>query len=262
MINDPEFLEAVRTTWDICSSTYDAIPGHRIGTPEERDAWDRELGRYLPSGRAKVLDVGCGTAAMGLVLARAGHHVTGIDLSAKMIDRARESAQDKGISIGLISGDAGRLPFGNGSFDVIVTRHLLWTIPDPAIVLDEWYRVLVPGGRVLIIDGVWNDGAPGTRIRVGIGSWLSRIFDPGATHPASYGGEVKDRLPHGGGVPAKVVIDYLLKAGFIDIEERDLRYIRKLQRSQLSWYQRLMQGKTYYLVAGTKPGVKFDRNPG
>jgi ubiquinone/menaquinone biosynthesis C-methylase UbiE len=254
MINDPEFKDAVRTVWDISSSSYDLIPGHRIGTREERNAWQQELIRDLPPAPGKILDVGCGTGTMGLVLAQMRYHVIGIDISEEMIAKARKKAEEGGIAITLISADAECLPFEDGSFDAVVTRHLLWTIPCPDIALREWHRVLVPGGRVIIIDGVWNDGALGTRIRIGISSQMSRIFDPEATHPASYNDDIRARLPHGGGVSREVTLDYISRAGFTDMKFRDLMYIRKMQKSQLTWYQRLAQGKSYYLVAATKPG--------
>jgi ubiquinone/menaquinone biosynthesis C-methylase UbiE len=262
-MNDPEFKKAVRTVWDISSPGYDLIPGHRIGTLEERDAWQQELIRDLPPPPRKVLDAGCGTGAMGLVLARLGYDVTGIDLSGEMIGQARKKAEQGGISIGLVSGDVERLPFADGSFDVIVARHLLWTIPYPDKALREWFRVLVPGGRVLIIDGVWNDGALGTRIRLGISSQMVRIFDPTATHPASYSNEIRAGLPYSGGVPGESVLGYLGRTGFADIKERDLMYIRTLQKSQLTWYMRLARGKSYYLIRAIKPeGCVPDKRQG
>ncbi|HTY15577.1 MAG TPA: methyltransferase domain-containing protein [Methanoregulaceae archaeon] len=252
-MNDPEFKDAVRTVWDLASPAYDLVPGHQIGSREEWNAWERELSGDLPSAPGKVLDIGCGTGAMALVLARMGYQVTGIDLSGEMIAMARNKAVEDGIAIGLISGDAEKLPFDDGSFDIIVTRHLLWTVPHPEIALREWYRVLAPNGRVLIIDGVWNDGSPGTRIRIGISSRMARLFDPKSTHPASYNNDIRIRLPHHGGVPGEAMLDYLNQAGFVDIKEKDLMYIRSLQQSQLSWYRRLAQGESYYLIAAIKP---------
>ena len=88
-MNDHEMKDAVRKVWDLSSTTYDTIPGHRIGTPEEKNAWIQELCRDLPSAPLDVLDVGCGTCAMGFLFAGMGHRVTGVDLSGEMIARAR-----------------------------------------------------------------------------------------------------------------------------------------------------------------------------
>lgn len=252
-MNDHEMKDAVRRVWDLSSTTYDTIPGHRIETPEEKNAWIQELGRDLPTAPLDVLDVGCGTCAMGFLFAGMGHRVTGVDLSGEMIARARKKSEESNIFIGLQTGDAEHLPFEDGTFDVIVTRHLLWTLPNPEAALKEWSRVLVPGGRVLIIDGVWNDNSPGTRVRMGISSRMCRIFEPEHTHPASYGQDVRTRLPHGGGVPKEAMQAYLGQAGFLNIQLRDLMYIRELQKSRLPWYRRIAQGKSYYIVAATKP---------
>jgi ubiquinone/menaquinone biosynthesis C-methylase UbiE len=252
-MNDHEIKDAVRKVWDSSSTTYDNIPGHRIGTLEERIAWKQELGRDLPSPSLKVLDIGCGTCAMGLLVAEMGHRVTGIDLSEEMIAKARKKAEESKLFIDLQTGDAEHLPFCDGSFDIIVIRHLLWTLPNPKIALKEWFRVLVPGGRVLIIDGVWNDNSPGSRVRIGISSCMSRIFEPEHTHPESYDRAIRSRLPHNGGVPEETLLAFLKNAGFSSIQFRDLMYIRELQKSQLAWYKKLAQGRSYYICASIKP---------
>jgi ubiquinone/menaquinone biosynthesis C-methylase UbiE len=256
-MNDHEIKDAVKKVWDLSSTTYDNIPGHRIGTPEEKSAWIQELGGNPPSAPLDVLDVGCGTCAMGLLFAEMGHRVTGVDLSNEMIARARTKAEESSLVVDLRSGDAEHLPFDDGSFDVIVTRHLLWTLPNPEIALKEWFRVLVSGGRLLVIDGVWNDNSVVTRVRMRISSGMARIFEPENTHPASYGQDLRNRLPLGGGVPEETMLAYLGQAGFQNIQFRNLMYIRELQKSRLPWYRNLAQGKSYYVVTSRKPEVCF-----
>jgi len=250
-MNDPEMKDAVRKVWDLSSTTYDTLPGHRIGS-QEKEAWKQELGRNLPPTPQRVLDIGCGTGAMGLLFAEMGHRVTGIDLSEEMMAKARRKAEAGNLSLELRTGDAEHLPFDDRSFDVIVTRHLLWTLPHPEIALNDWHRVLIPGGRLLIIDGVWNDKNFLTRVRMSISSGMTRIFEPEKTHPASYDTTLRSRLPHEGGVPMETMLAYLKHAGFSNLQSRDLMYIRELQKSQISWYRRLAQGRSYYLIASTK----------
>lgn len=91
---------------------------------------------------------------MSLLCADMGHQVTGLDLSGEMLAQARKKAEVSRLTLELLTGDAEHLPFCDESFDVIINRHHLWTLPHPEIALKDWYRVLKPGERVLIIDGV------------------------------------------------------------------------------------------------------------
>ena len=198
-MNDFDFKDTVRKTWDLSSITYDNTPGHRIGTKEENSAWKSELSRNLPSSSQKILDVGCGTGAMGLLFAEMGHQVTGVDLSEAMMEKARQKAGELNLSIDLQIGDAEHLPFDSDSFDIIVNRHLLWTLPHPIDALKEWHRVLKAGGFVLIMDGVWYDKRMGTRVTRTISDGLSRIFEGKNAHRRSYNNLVRSQPPYDGG---------------------------------------------------------------
>ena len=97
---------------------------------------------------ARFLDVGCGTGQSRQVYAdRVGSYV-GIDLSYEALTLARRKAS----SVGWSRADAGRLPFGDGSFDAVAFSSVLHHIPDPADALREARRVLKPGGRAFAFD--------------------------------------------------------------------------------------------------------------
>lgn len=83
--------------------------------------------------------------------------MTGIDLSRGMLSQAREASVRQKSDIDLCQGDAESLPIQSSTFDLVVSRHLLWTLPDPARALAEWIRILRPGGKILAIDGNWFD---------------------------------------------------------------------------------------------------------
>ena len=247
---DQEIKDAIRKSWDQSSVLYDSCPGHGIGTDEEKVAWKQELNRNLPESPQKVLDVGCGTGAMGLLFAEMGHHVTVVDLSEAMISKAREKAYAQKLSIELRTGDAEHLPFSDGSFDVVVNRHLLWTLPHPEIALKEWHRVLKFGGVVLIIDGVWKDRSFPIRAKRILSDGLAKIF--GHTHGGHYDKKLRSQLPYDGGVPMETMVSDLEHAGFTGICFRDLMYIREMQKPQQPWYLRFAPAKTYYILAATK----------
>ena len=112
-------------------------------------------GREWLTSRAtgRVLEVAVGT---GLNLTRyaPGVTVTGIELSPEMLAIARSRAERHGLGVDLHEGDAHDLPFDDASFDTVVCCLALCSIPDPPRALAEMRRVLVPGGRLLLLDHV------------------------------------------------------------------------------------------------------------
>lgn len=254
MMNDSETRDTIRKIWDYSSISYDSNPGHGIFSEEEKTAWTRELGLNLPPGPLRILDAGCGTGAMALLFAGMGHQVTGIDLSREMLTKARKKADEKSLTLELQAGDAEYLPFADRSFDVVVNRHLLWTLPHPETALNEWHRVLKPGGRVFIIDGVWDDNSLLSRMKIRISSGMARIFEPHNTHQRSYDTRIRASLPYAGGVPEGITLNLLKDAGFIHQGTRNLMYIRELHKPILPWYKRLAQGKSYYIIVSVKNG--------
>jgi len=250
---DRELKDAVRKSWDESSELYDSCSGHGIGTGEEKAAWKQELGRDLPGlpgSQLIVLDIGCGTGVMGLLFAEMGHRVTGIDLSEGMLAKAREKASAQNLPAEFKTGDAELLPFGKGLFDVVVNRHLLWTLPHPDAALKEWHRVLKTGGVLLVIEGVWNDRSFRVRAKRFVSDGLSRIF--GHHHGGHYDENLWSELPFGGGVPKETMADTLEHAGFTGISFRDLMYIREIQKRGQPWYQRFAPAETYYIAAAKK----------
>ena len=153
--------EALRRLYNNRARTFDCSPGHGIHSEEEKLTWKGILSKALYDKQGlKVLDAGTGTGAMALLLAEMGHEVTGIDLSERMLQRAKGKAEKGGISVEFRLGDAEALTFGDDSFDVVVARHLLWGLPSPERALAEWRRVLRVGGKVVTIDGNWNRQRP------------------------------------------------------------------------------------------------------
>jgi SAM-dependent methyltransferase len=103
------------------------------------------------AGRSRVLDLGCGSARLTATLAEAGHEATGIDTSERALAAAQERARP-GMTL-LHADMTERLPFGDASFDAVVSRLSLMIPSDPAATLREAARCLVPGGVVATV--VW-----------------------------------------------------------------------------------------------------------
>jgi ubiquinone/menaquinone biosynthesis C-methylase UbiE len=86
--------------------------------------------------------------------------ITGVELSPAMLAIARQRAADLDRSVDLHEGDAQALPFADASFDSVVCALSLCTIPDPAAAIGEMKRVLVPGGRLLLVDHIGSTWPP------------------------------------------------------------------------------------------------------
>ncbi len=115
--------------------------------------WVAEMDRRLPEGRLlEILDVGTGTGYFAILLAQKGHALTGIDLTPAMLAEAEGNAKALGLPIGFCRMDAQETGFPSERFDVLVTRNLTWTLPDPEKAYREWYRLLKPGGMLLNFD--------------------------------------------------------------------------------------------------------------
>ena len=154
MPSDDIVKQSVAAHWGRRAAHFDEDFGHSIRTPAERAAWNRVFELAIGGGAGlDALDVGCGTGILSLELAKRGHNVTGIDFAPQMLDLARQKATAAHVDIRFDEGDAEALPYPPGRFDLVITRHVLWTLPHPEAAIDEWIRVLRPGGRLAVIDG-------------------------------------------------------------------------------------------------------------
>jgi len=109
--------------------------------------------------RGRVLEVAIGTG-LNLPHYAADAAVTGVELSPAMLAIAQQRAADLGREVDLHTGDAEHLPFDGDSFDTVVCALSLCTIPDPVAAIGEMKRVLVPGGRLLLLDHIRSTWPP------------------------------------------------------------------------------------------------------
>jgi ubiquinone/menaquinone biosynthesis C-methylase UbiE len=151
----------VRRAWEKSAPDYD----RQIAFFER--SWFKG-GREWLGARAhgRVLEVAVGTGR-DLPFYPADVHLTGIDLSPAMLDIARQRAADLGLDVDLRIGNAEELPFDDAAFDTAVCALSLCTIPDPAAAIGEMKRVLVPGGRLLLLDHIGSTWPP-----IYAGQWL------------------------------------------------------------------------------------------
>jgi len=113
----------------------------------------------LPA-RARVLDVATGAGHTGLHLASLGHDVTLADLTAPMLERVREAAEQRGLKVQTRQHPAEEFPYADSSFDLVTCRVAPHHFSSPDLFVKETARVLVPGGWFLVIDGSVPDDSP------------------------------------------------------------------------------------------------------
>lgn len=174
----------------------DACLGRRVDSPArvralveqrryDRIAWAYDFGQWpmevLVYGHmrrrlfagigsvGRLLEVGVGT---GQNLRHYPPGVSGVavDLSPRMLARARARAGHLGLAVELSVADAQALPFDDDSFDTVLATFVFCSVPDPVVGLKELGRVCRPGGRVLLLEHVRPEGA--------LAGWLADLVDP------------------------------------------------------------------------------------
>ena len=128
-----------------------------------------------------VLDVACGPGMVACEFAKVACHVTGIDITQKMIEQARKRQKEFGLDN--LSWDIGTvlpLPYASEMFSVVITRYSFHHFLDPKAVLSEMYRVCRPGGVVLVADAVLPAD------RVDAYNRMEKLRDPSHTQVLSF----------------------------------------------------------------------------
>ncbi|NPC96580.1 class I SAM-dependent methyltransferase [Nocardioides sp. zg-DK7169] len=144
-----------REHWDREAATFDDEADHGLADPAVRAAWRALLLGVLPPAPARVVDLGCGTGTLTRLLTDEGYVVDGLDLSPEMVRRARAKVPEARFTVG----DAADPPLEPAAYDVVLGRHVLWALPDPAAAFAAWAGLLVPGGVAVLVEGRWATGA-------------------------------------------------------------------------------------------------------
>ena len=134
------------TTWS--SGDYGAVASYLESSAEEF------LARFPIEEGTHVLDVACGSGQAALPAARAGAHVTGVDIAPQSLEQARARASSEGLRIQFDEGDAELLPYEDGSFDLVISLIGAMFAPRPERVAAELVRVCRPAGRIVM--GNWT----------------------------------------------------------------------------------------------------------
>lgn len=185
----------------------------------------------------------------------------GLDWAEPMLERAREKARKRGRSIRFALGDAENTMEPDGHYDVIVNRHLVWTLVDPAAAFAEWLRVLKPGGTLLIVDGDFVNTSALERLFSKLSVWGQRfgVFKAetptGSSQMMATHRSILSRVHFSEGARAEAVVELLREAGFTDIAiDRDLSEIHRTQARNWNVFKGLARKSQHrYAICARRP---------
>ena len=266
MQSDPtanfQLQDEIKAYWSARATTFDLSPGHEIFSDEERAAWHALFERLVGHGDGrKALDLASGTGVISHLMDDLGYSVTGIDWSEAMLERARAKAASRGRSIRFHLGDAQNTLEPDNSYDVIVTRHLVWTLIDPRACFHEWLRILKPGGKLLVVDGDFVNVGFAERLVKRLATFLEKmgfLKAPAPHAPVVMAGQhesILSRVYFCDGARAEAVCDLLEEAGFEPVTaDMDLRQIHTAQASHFGFFKAVARGLQHrYAIVAEKP---------
>lgn len=180
----------------------------------------------------KVLDVGTGTGVVAITAARAGAEVSGLDLSPRLLERARVNNRLAGTDVAFIEGDAEALPYPDASFDAVLSQFGHMFAPRAEVAIREMLRVLKPGGRIAF--STW----PPEHFVGRMFSMVSRYVPPpaGISSPPQWGDAnvVRERL-------GSSVVDLVFDRGLMSFPALSPAHYRESVESTLAPVIKLVQ---------------------
>lgn len=152
-MNEIERLNSIMGYWTQRAEGYSQSINDGLDRGD-MERWISKISRYVDlNKKLRVLDIGTGPGFFPIILGKMGHTVTAIDCTEAMLEIADENCKKYGVNAVFKKMDAEDLEFPENSFDLIISRNLVWNLEHPKNAYMEWLRVLDKGGRILIFDG-------------------------------------------------------------------------------------------------------------
>jgi ubiquinone/menaquinone biosynthesis C-methylase UbiE len=223
MLSAQDVKTAVSHYWSGRAAEFDQGPSHGVLNEAQHQAWLALLREVAGPPPLTVLDVGCGTGFLAMRMAELGHTTVGIDLAEEMLAAARRKAKSSGLPVTFRRGDAEAPPPDGAPYDVILERHVIWTLPQPREAMHAWKALLKPGGLLILIEGMF--------------AMSDRTVYP----------QLEPHLPLFGGRPAQELAALLEAAGFTQTA------VRPLMDAAL-WLETPTRPR--FMVTGRRPGCE------
>jgi ubiquinone/menaquinone biosynthesis C-methylase UbiE len=220
MLSTQDIKTAVSRYWSGRAAEFDLGPSHGVLNEAQHQAWLDLLREAAGPPPLRVLDVGCGTGFLALRMAELGHTAVGVDLSEGMLTAAQRKAEGVGLPVTFRLGDAEAPPPDGAPYDVILERHVIWTLPQPREAVHAWQALLRPGGLLILIEGIFE-------------------MSDRAVYPT-----LQAQLPLYGGRPGEELAMLLKTEGFIQTA------VRPLMDATL-WLE--MPTRPRFMVTGRRP---------
>lgn len=255
MTANHQLRDEIREYWSRRSETFDLAFGHRIAPGVEADAWAQPMRDHLGPTPLRVLELACGTGEVTRLVHDLGHDVTALDFSEAMLAVARAKHAGK-PRLRFLLADAGQTMEPSASYDAILCRHLVWTLTEPETAFADWFRLLRPGGRLLIYDGNWvQPSRHGRWAARALALWDRLSPDPnydGALGPRH--AAIMRQLPFAEGLTAARLTPMLTEAGFVQVTTHSHSAIARAQR-RVNGLRNRLRTRVYdrFILTARKP---------
>jgi 2-polyprenyl-3-methyl-5-hydroxy-6-metoxy-1,4-benzoquinol methylase len=164
------WLDRVRANWNERAPSWDAMSEENAVAPDRPADLERTADALRLTSGSRLLDAGCGSGQYAIAFAERGYRVTAVDLASEMIARARAHANEHGVDVEWRVGEVAQIADADATYDAIHARVVLQFVPDVVEALNEFRRVLEPGGRLYA-------SVPGSLSPIYNQSWR-RFVDP------------------------------------------------------------------------------------
>ena len=255
MTANHQLRDEIREYWSRRSETFDLALGHRIAPGVEADAWAQPMRDHLGPTPLRVLELACGTGEVTRLVHDLGHDVTALDFSEAMLAVARAKHAGK-PRLRFLLADAGQTMEPSASYDAILCRHLVWTLTEPETAFADWFRLLRPGGRLLVYDGNWaHPSRHGRWAARALALWDRLSPDPnydGALGPRH--AAIMRQLPFAEGLTAARLTPMLAETGFVQVTTHSHSAIARAQR-RVNGLRNRLRTRVYdrFILTARKP---------